>query len=402
MRILYWVGHIGNKFGAYEKYILLFAKVCRARGHKLTVLHEGFNSVRFYRNTLCELGAEYVSIPHTLKEPMQGIPSAINVIKKHRPDIIHFNFTNPLIMPLAKLFGIPLGYRTCHNGIPKITVKTRISKTMNNIFIDRFFAVSRHVRDDEICAGVRKDKLFLNFLGLPIESYAEGNLSIFDEPLPSASNDTQRRKIITVGRFFPEKGMRFVTEVAVETMHRFPDVVWWMVGGVGPDSAFCEDMVIRNHLENRIIFLGQRNDVPALMEHSYIQVVGSLFEGLPLNVLESSLLGIPTIGPNTQGLDEAIQNDQTGLLVESRSIESFISAIGKLLENPDLRNRLGTNAKNFVIENHDSSYWIEKLMEYYELDYHEKVDRSPAFMVTEKSKHKSVPEGAPKRIYPRK
>jgi len=376
MKILYWVGQIGDKFGAYEKYVLLLSRVCQARGHRLIVLHEGPNNVPYYRNTLSEVGAEYASIPHTLKEPKLGIQSAFSVIKKYRPDIVHFNFTNPLVMPLAKLMEVPLTYRTCHNGIQKVSAKTRVSRMMNNKFIDRFFAVSNRVRNDEVRAGVQKDKLFLNFLGLPFDEYTGERLSTFDEPLPFGWKDPQTRKIITVGRFFPEKGMSFVTQVAIEMMHRFRDIVWWMVGGLGPDYAYCEEMINRNHLENRVLLLGQRNDVPALLKQSYLQVVGSVFEGLPLNVLESSILGVPTVGPNITGLDEAIQNDRTGYLIETCSVENFVSAISTLLENPNLRNQMGKNAKNFVVDNHNSSYWIEQLMNYYEQDYSQKVNQA--------------------------
>lgn len=369
MKILYWAGHIGNKFGAYEKYILLLARVCRVKGHQLTVLHEGSNHVSFYRSSLSEFGAEYIEIPHTLKEPFRGIPPAISIIKKQQPDIVHFNFTNPLVMPFAKVLGVPQVYRTCHNGIQKVTLKTRLSRIMNNQFMDRFFAVSRRVERDEIQAGIRKDKLFLNFLGLPIEYYAEENGAKIEAPLPFGSDDPQIRKIITIGRFFPEKGMTFVTEVAVETLRNFPDVIWWMVGGAGPDYEFCKEMVQKSDIKNRLVFLGQRNDVPALLKQAYMQVVGPLFEGLGLSVLESSLLGVPTIGPAIRGMDEAIQNDQTGILVGSRSTGSFTSAIGSLFGNPQMRDQMGANAKKYIIENHNSSYWIGQLINYYELDY---------------------------------
>lgn len=372
MKILYWAGHIGNKYGAYEKYILLLAKMCQSRGHQFIVLHEDVNTVSCYRNALSELEAEYVSIPHTLQNPNDGIRYAILSIQKLRPDIVHFNFTNPLIMPMAKLLGVPLTYRTCHNGISRISVRTRLSRMMNNGFVDRFFAVSNRVRNDEISAGVQQDKLFLNLLGLPIENYQAQTLTGIDERLPFGWNHPQITKIITIGRFFPEKGMSFVTRVAIETMRRFPDVVWWMVGGSGPEYEFCEDLVKQSRLQDRIVFLGQRNDVPALLKQSYIQVVGSLFEGLPLNVLESSLLGVPTIGPNIHGLDEAIENDQTGVLIPTRTVEDFVAAISHMLEDPQLRNRIGENAKRYVVENHNSCRWIEQLVNYYELDYSRK------------------------------
>jgi glycosyltransferase involved in cell wall biosynthesis len=220
---------------------------------------------------------------------------------------------------------------------------------------------------------------------LPIADYIEEKIPTVDEPMPFGWNDPQIRKIITVGRFFPEKGISFVTQIAIETMQRFPDVIWWIVGGKGPTYAFCEEMINRSHLENRILLLGQRNDVPALLKQSYLQVVGSVFEGLPLNVLESSILGVPTVGPNIKGLDEAIQNDRTGYLIETRIVENFVSAVSTLLENPDLRNQMGKNAKNYVIEKHNSSYWIEQLMNYYERDYSQKVNRATKLNLVEKN-----------------
>lgn len=384
MRILYWVGHIGNKFGAYEKYVLLFAEICKARGHQLIVVHEGPNNNQVYRNTLSELGAEYVSIPHTLKDPKEGIWSAVSIIRKFQPDIIHFNFTNPLIMSFAKLLGVPLSYRTSHTAIPQITARTKASRMMTNVFIDRFFAVSECVWNYETLAGARRDKLFLNYLGLPIEDYADGNIARADEPLPSGWDDPRTRKIITIGRFFSQKGMDFVTLVAIETLHMYPDIIWWMVGGRGPDYSVCKEMVDQNHLDDRIIFLGQRNDVPALLRQSYMQVVGSLFEGLPLNVLESSILGVPTIGPNIKGLDEVIQPNRTGFLIGTRTVEDFVTAIATLLDDASLRNRMGENAKSLVIQSHNSSFWIQQLMNYYERDYSRKVNQSAKLTVGEK------------------
>jgi glycosyltransferase involved in cell wall biosynthesis len=311
--------------------------------------------------------------------------SAVSVIRKSQPDIIHFNFTNPLVMPFAKLLGVPLSYRTGHTAIPQITARTKISRMMTNVFMDRFFAVSECAWNYEILAGARKDKLFLNYLGLPIEDYAEGNIAAANEPLPSGWNDPRTRKIITVGRFFPEKGMDFVTLVAIETMHLYPDVIWWMVGGRGPHYSLCKEMVDQNHLDDRIIFLGQRNDVPALLRQSYMQVVGSHFEGLPLNVLESSILGVPTIGPNIKGLDEAIQANRTGFLIGTRTVEDFVTAIDTLLEDASLRNRMGENAKSFVIQSYNSSFWIQQLMNCYERDYSRKVNQGTTLTVAAKN-----------------
>lgn len=381
MKILYWVGHIGNMFGAYHKYILCLAKICSSCGNELIVLHEGTNDFPAYRNKLTEYGAEYIEIKHTMKEPIQGLKSSFRVIRKYKPDIVHYNFTNPIIMPLAKLLRVPITYRTCHNGIQNVSTRTRLSRFVNNFFIDRFFAVSKRVCNDEVNAGVKKNKIFLNYLGIPLEYYAEESSISIAKPLPTGWNDTHIKKIITIGRFFPEKGMKFVTKVAMEVLKRHKDVIWWIVGGIGPDYPACLDMIKSNNLEERIIFLKVRNDVPALLQQAYLQVVSPVFEGLGLNVLEASILKIPTIGTNIPGLDEAINNFETGFLIEPNSIESMVSAVTLCLEQQCMRNKMGENAKNFVVENFNSVYWIGKLMDFYNQDYSKKQSRQKKYQI---------------------
>jgi glycosyltransferase involved in cell wall biosynthesis len=141
-----------------------------------------------------------------------------------------------------------------------------------------------------------------------------------------------------------------------------------LVGKDGPESEYCRQVVRDNNMEERIIFLGQRNDVPALMAQAWIQVVGSLSEGLGQMALESSVFGVPTIGTQIGGLDEAVINETTGLLVEPGSSQALASATKYLLSHPDLRDELGKEASKYVINKFDSSKLIPCLLDIFEQD----------------------------------
>jgi glycosyltransferase involved in cell wall biosynthesis len=99
-----------------------------------------------------------------------------------------------------------------------------------------------------------------------------------------------------------------------------------------------------------------------LLSKSDIQVVGSLSEGLPLMVLEAAACGVPTIGTKIGGMDEAIVDGETGLLVERCSSQALAYATAWLLDHPDDRNQMAQAARKHVAKNFDSEKHIADLL----------------------------------------
>jgi phosphatidylinositol alpha-1,6-mannosyltransferase len=97
--------------------------------------------------------------------------------------------------------------------------------------------------------------------------------------------------------------------------------------------------------------------------------VGSLSEGLGLMALEASASGVPTVGPNMPGLNEAIINGVTGVLVKPQSSDDLASATLKLIDDPILREKYSENGKKFVNDKFDSEKLIDKLLSLIEKDY---------------------------------
>jgi len=123
---------------------------------------------------------------------------------------------------------------------------------------------------------------------------------------------------------------------------------------------------------DRIDILGQRNDIPALLNGCNLQVVGSIFEGLGFMVLEAAACSVPTIGTNIGGLDEAILDGVTGLLVERCDSHALAAATNWMLEHPELMQLMGKAARKHVVKNFNAEIQVQKLLHLYKLDFDEK------------------------------
>jgi glycosyltransferase involved in cell wall biosynthesis len=368
MRILFWV-RTGNKYGSLEKYTAQFAEICKEQGHIFLLINEIENTSSNYRERLSKAGVTQIVIGESARSPIKTLVSLIKYLRSWQPDIVQLHFVNSMVLPILKIFKVPLAYQTYHSGIDHaISIKTRFLRRIDNLFATRVFAISKRVYEDELKAGVNARKLHQIYLGLDPDDFDKKNQTL-EGAKPPFFDDNSVIKIITVGRFFPVKGFKYIVEAAVKVLQRRQDVVWWLVGKEGPDSSFCSELIRASGFENRIFILGQRNDVPALLAQSDFQVVGSLSEGLGLMALEAAACGIPTIAPNIPGLDEVILDGETGLLVDSGSSQALADATIWMLDNPQKRLTMGIEAKKFVTEKFDSKKHISSLVSMFELDY---------------------------------
>jgi glycosyltransferase involved in cell wall biosynthesis len=370
MKIFQLVGTLGSKFGSLERYLVLLAEQCKIFGHEVFFIHESPNIVDEYTTRIFQANAKIIIIPNTYKDPFDALLSLSKAISEIKPDIVHIHFSSPIVYLLLSIKRIPQIYQTYHTGIDHpISLTTRLIRYFVEKITTRVFSVSNRVRSDEIRAGISPNHIQTLPLGLCIKDFLNSSKTS-NEPIPPGLDGDTHKILITVGRFFPEKGMKYVVEAAVEIVKIRPDITWWLVGKDGPDKEESLSIVKNNGLEHRIFFLGERNDVPWLMSHSIIQVVGSLYEGLPLMVLESSCIGIPTIGTKIGGMDEAVVDGVTGILVPRKSYKQLAAATLSLIENNHKRLEMGKAAKNYVHNKYNAELFIQKLIQIYDDDHY--------------------------------
>ena len=122
-----------------------------------------------------------------------------------------------------------------------------------------------------------------------------------------------------------------------------------------PASLSQEDL---EHLRTNsaIEFLGNSIDVSDLMKTLDIFVLPSYREGFPKVIMEAAATGLPVVTTDVTGCRSAVVHNQTGLIVPSKNAEALGKSIRKLLDSPELRSAMGSNARDFAALNFDVQY----------------------------------------------
>jgi glycosyltransferase involved in cell wall biosynthesis len=116
--------------------------------------------------------------------------------------------------------------------------------------------------------------------------------------------------------------------------------------GSGPLREGAEKLAQELGVRDRVEFLGDREDVAALLATADVFVLASKFEMFSLSILEAMRAGLPVIASDVGGNREAVEHGQTGFLVPSGSVKELAGALSLLIDNRGLRLRLGRAARH--------------------------------------------------------
>jgi glycosyltransferase involved in cell wall biosynthesis len=173
--------------------------------------------------------------------------------------------------------------------------------------------------------------------------------------------DMCRKIVFTAARLHAQKGHRFLLQAATLV----PDAMF-VLAGDGPDRDELEMQAQRLGLGDRVLFLGYRQDIADLLATCDVFVLPSLYEGLPLSILEAMAAGRPVICSAIGGSNEAVSNGDTGLLVQPGNPTELARAINMMLSNPDLGQRFAAAAKARVMKDFSATRMAESNMHIYE------------------------------------
>jgi glycosyltransferase involved in cell wall biosynthesis len=163
--------------------------------------------------------------------------------------------------------------------------------------------------------------------------------------------------ILSVGRLVEKKGYVYLIKACKLLVAQGYDFRCVIVGS-GPQETFLKRMVIENHLSDHVIFSGAvfQEDLKKIFITSDIFVLPCIIakdkdmDGIPVSLMEAMSMEIPPISTSISGIPELIEDLKTGLTVPPRDEKTLARAIGKLIEDEELRVKLGKAGRNKVIE----------------------------------------------------
>ena len=173
-----------------------------------------------------------------------------------------------------------------------------------------------------------------------------------------------------IGRLSEQKGIKYFIEAA-KLISEQNEKIKFIIVGNGELELELKRMVSDFNLNEKIIFLGYRNDIPNVIEQLDLVVLSSLWEGLPLVPIEAFMKSKTIVATNVDGTPEIVENYINGILINAANSVEIKNAILKIYEDEDLKKLLEDNAyKTYkekfnidsFIDNHDRYY--KKIVNY--------------------------------------
>jgi glycosyltransferase involved in cell wall biosynthesis len=167
---------------------------------------------------------------------------------------------------------------------------------------------------------------------------------------PRSRHDRPVPRLIAVGRLkAPKDFLTLVRALAALPGGSFEA----LIVGDGPDRAQVEAEIERLGLEGSVRLTGERSDVPELLADADIFVLSSRSEGLPVSVLEAMAAELPVVASAVGGLAELVDDGGTGILVPAGDEQALAQALGRLVEDAELRRKLGAAGRARAEERFD-------------------------------------------------
>jgi glycosyltransferase involved in cell wall biosynthesis len=261
--------------------------------------------------------------------------------------ILTFTHHSNLIgIPLAWWARIPVRAATHHGhilGFPKILEKLH-AWLINTRLTSHFIVVSEPVQQEAIREGVRPAKITVIENGIQLPACEQIDTQRIRQELTRSASD---RLVLTVGRMTDQKAQIYLVKAIPAVLERFPDTVFAFAGD-GPLFQDLSEEVTRLGIADQVRFLGVRKDVINIMAAADVFVLSSIFEGLPVAMLEAMGMGAAVIATPVGGIPQAITHGETGLLVPVRDTAAIADALMALLADEDTRRRLAKNGQDFV------------------------------------------------------
>jgi glycosyltransferase involved in cell wall biosynthesis len=171
--------------------------------------------------------------------------------------------------------------------------------------------------------------------------------------IASASDPAETRKIhrvaasdfvfLAVGRLSPQKNFPLMLRAFKDFVSVRPDAKL-LIAGVGPDEEMIKSVATGFGLDENVGFLGRQKDVAALLKAADVFLMPSLFEGMPLALVEAMFAGLPAIVSNIPVMREAIEHERNGLMVDPMDHKALTAAMIEIASDAGLRDRLGAAA----------------------------------------------------------
>ena len=335
-----------SRLGGAEEYFLRLCEDLRARGHRVLVVTKRDTPLRArVEERLLPLGVELFAWRTNGKFDLKTYGKLRALIRREKVDLVHTHLTT------ASWMGA-LAARSCR--VPGVAHVHGMDKKTWFQHADYQIAVADAVKKYLVEQGVHSKNIARLYVGLPLENVSIEMATARQKLGLDLPHDAHI--VGVVASLIERKGHRFLLDAMSQIDNaQLPDnsQLHAVFAGEGVLRAELEAQVRVLDLQQRVHFLGFRDDAKTIMAACDIVALPSLKEGLSSAAMEAMWLRRAVVATAIAGMPELVVDGETGLLVPPADAASLACALEKLLNDDTLRARLADNGHDWLQQHFD-------------------------------------------------
>lgn len=365
------------------KVLLLIDEAAIGGGQRhVLLLAGGIDKNKFDVTVACELKGYLVdelhkiniqTVPITLKNNFNPLTlyKMIKLLKNLKPDVLHTHGgTSGFWGRIAsKLYKVPAVVHTFH-GIHYLTKPMNFKKWIFKM-IDRYLKIFTDyticVAEADLKKGLKAKVLKANTSGVVrngIDIKYFERKEFWKEGRELLNIPVDATVVGSIGRLHEQKGYKYLFDAAKYLIEK-NKLIYFLIIGEGELRSDLERYVCSLHIRDNVIFAGARTDIPKILTLFDLFVLSSLWEGLPLVLLEAMASRVPIVATAVDGVKEIIEHNHDGILIPPKSSQAIKNGINILLNDKKFATNLTINAYKKVTTKFCSQKMVSDIEDIY-------------------------------------
>ncbi len=352
-RILYVITKAN--WGGAQRYVFDLALAAKARGHEVLVITgaEGILTKKLNEHGIDVESVDRMKRDISLKSELASFRALLESIRRYRPDVVHANSSKAggLASLASRIAGVPLIIFTAHawaynEGRP----------LYQRALIALFHYGTVLLAHKTICVSeaLRKEARWMPLVGRKLVVIHNGiaggalleRIDARDRLSPEFVHDYPGIPWIgTIAELHPSKGLDTLIEAFA---HLDSEAVLVIIGG-GQELGHLEKLSQIHGVGNRVLLAGFIDNASSLLAAFDIFALPSRSEAFGTVLLEAGLASLPAVGSDVGGIPEVLKDKESGMLVPPADSKALAVALDTLVQNADLRAKLGNALRERVL-----------------------------------------------------
>lgn len=305
-------------------------------GHSVTVVSL-YNEKTPIAQRMEDAGIRILYLDKKLGLDLSMVPKLKKIMQREKPDVVHTHLdVIKYAVAAARLCGIHRCIHTVHN-VAHEEAEGRIQKLINTIYFKLGWSVpvalSPEVRKTIVSFyGLKEEAVPMIFNGVDLTKCCPKTEYALSKPAV----------LLHIGRFNEQKNHKGILEAFSEILKTAPNCILQLIGD-GDLRDETETYAQTLGIRDKVAFLGNRTNVYPFLQAADIFLMPSKFEGMPMTIIEAMGTGLPIVASAVGGVPDMLEAGKSGMLVSCEP-EKVAQAVLQLLQQKELREKLGTNA----------------------------------------------------------